>query len=557
MSEKLIQNLNYSYRCCKCDSILSLELIYENNEPIINYICTQKHFGKELISKFFELIIKNQKLNHNICNNCKQKNNKENLYKCVTCNKLYCNECYKVIISKQIHKLIKLSKYDITCPFHTNNYIKYCFQCNQNLCINCLNYHNNHNICDLSENIFQNKFEKLRKNISLYENKITEIIKIRDEIINYFTNFIEINNKILQFYKDMILIYDKNSNKKKINYFYLNNLENIKYNILRNQINCNELFKKSNEFNIFLSQFSYSTFVQVRILKAHYKPINHIKILNDGRLIASFSDGSLNVYNKDNRNLECMLKVHNENVLYFTQLIDNRIITCSTDTTMKIFKILDHDFHVDQVLNGHKEQVEKVLQYNENLLISISIDKTMKIWEKKNNEINYLCSKTIEYENKQKNANAIIINKNEFATLSYETIKFWNLNFENFKTINNINGSVFNQSMEMINNDILCIGCRDFFGFCFIKISTHQIMLRIKGPRIIFSLIKCKNDSFVASMIDENNKISIVKFKYNNVDLVKIYENNQNHDKLILNLTELNNGEIAAGSNDGIIKFYI
>ena len=71
------------------------------------------------------------------------------------------------------------------------------------------------------------------------------------------------------------------------------------------------------------------------------------------------------------------------------------------------------------------------------------------------------------------------------------------------------------------------------------------------------NLIKCKNDSFVASMLDENNKISIVKYKYNNVDLIKIYENNQNHDKLILNLTELNNGEIAAGSNDGIIKFYI
>ena len=557
MCDNLTQNLNYSYRCRKCDSILSLELTYENNKPIINYVCTQKHFGKELVYKFFELYIQNQNLNQNICFNCKKQNNIENLYKCLTCKNVYCNECYKDIMSKQIHKLIELIKFDITCHFHIKKYIKYCFRCNQNLCNYCSNNHKNHNIGDLSEKIYENKYEKLRKNINLYEKKISEIIKKKDEIIKYFTNFIQINNKILQFYKDMILIYDTSSNKKKMNYFYLNNVENIKYNILRNQIDCNELLEKSNEFNIFLSQFSYTTFKQIRTLKAHYKPITHIKILNDGRLITSFSDGSINIYNKDNRNLELMLKVHNENVLYFTQLIDNRIITCSTDKTMKIIKLEDCVFHIDQTLKGHEEQVEKVLQYNENLLISISVDKKMKIWEKKNNELNYLCTKTIEYENKQTNANAIIINKNEFATLSFDNIKFWNLNFVNFKTINNIKCSIFNQSMEMINNDILCICCKDFFGFCFIKISTHQIMLRIKGPRIIISLIKCKNNSFVASMLDENNKISIVKYKYNNIDLVKIYENNQNNDKIILNLTELNNGEIAAGNNEGIIKFYI
>ena len=552
--------LNNCFRCNKCNSILFLELNYENNEPIINYKCTQKHFGKEFISKFLDINkqkIKNTKQNK--CYKCKKEYNINNIYKCITCNQIFCNECQKILnFSKERHKFIELCNFDFTCPFHINKYLYYCYKCNQNLCIYCLDFHKNHQINKLSKIIHEKKFDKLRNNILLYEEKINQILRIKDEILIHLTDFININNKILQYFKDMLSIYDNYSKFTKNNYYFSINLQNIELNIQRNQMNCKEMITKIEEINYFISQFSYSTLKNKGILNAHYKPINHLDVLNDGRLISSFSDGLINIYNKDYHNIDIILKVHNENVLYFTQLLDNRLITCSTDSTMKIVKILnDNNYQVDQTLFGHNEQIEKVIQYNNNLLISISIDQNMKVWEKKENDLQYICTRTIQYEEKQTNANAIIINKNEFATLSCDVIKFWNLHFDNFKKITNIKPSIFSQSMEMINYDLLCIVCKDYVGFCFIKISTHQIMLRIKGPRVIFSLIKCKNNSFAVSMLDEKSKICITKYKFENDDFIKIFENKNAHIKLILTLTELNNGEIVTGSNDGIIKFWI
>ena len=227
---------------------------------------------------------------------------------------------------------------------------------------------------------------------------------------------------------------------------------------------------------------------------------------------------------------------------------------------LKVIKLIDQDkYQIEQILEGHTFWIFKVIEIKENELISISFDKTMKIW-KLNKKNKFECITTIIFQNKNSNCNLLKLNEKEFVTSSCqdECLKFWNLNNYSLITyIDNIKTPWPLKTLSLLANDILCVGGGQSKGFYFIKISTHQIMLRIKGPRVIFSLIKCQNNSFAVSMLDEKSKICITKYKFENDDFIKIFENKNAHIKLILTLTELNNGEIVTGSNDGIIKFWI
>ena len=43
----------------------------------------------------------------------------------------------------------------------------------------------------------------------------------------------------------------------------------------------------------------------------------------------------------------------------------------------------------------------------------------------------------------------------------------------------------------MLDNDILCVGGCNSKGFYLIKISNHQIIKNILGPKIIYSIYEC------------------------------------------------------------------
>ena len=80
-----------------------------------------------------------------------------------------------------------------------------------------------------------------------------------------------------------------------------------------------------------------------KILKNHTDYILHIDKLNDGRLISCSSDSSLNIYKKDSYDLQLSIKEHSNEIRSFTELNDRRIITCSADKTMKIIKLIGED----------------------------------------------------------------------------------------------------------------------------------------------------------------------------------------------------------------------
>ena len=261
-------------------------------------------------------------------------------------------------------------------------------------------------------------------------------------------------------------------------------------------------------------------------------------------------DNSLNIYKSNTFELQLKIKEHSSAIISFTQISDGRIITCSDDYTMKIIKLLEENkYQIDQELKEHSNYVYKVIEIKENELISISNDKTMKIW-KLNNENKFYCIKTITFSNNNSWGNILRLNDKEFVTSAREDkcIKFWNSDdYSNISTINNIETDWIPQNLCLLEDDILCVGGNNSKGFYLIKISTHQLIKNISGPKIIWSINECIDGLFLCSIIDDKDNHNLVKYKYDNLNLVKVTEKIKAHDNDIYSCVELNNGEIASG----------
>ena len=181
----------------------------------------------------------------------------------------------------------------------------------------------------------------------------------------------------------------------------------------------------------------------------------------------------------------------------------------------------------------------------------------MKIWNINNNK--YECTNTINFQNISYNTCDILkLNENEFVTSSCgdKCLKFWNSNnFTNISTINNIECSCLKRNLCKLNDDILCVGGINSKGFYLIKISTHQLLTNITGPNYISSIYKCFDGLFLCS-IYENNNHSLVKYKYENQNLIKIIEKEKAHTSYIYTCIELNDEIIASGGSDNIIRLW-
>ena len=201
---------------------------------------------------------------------------------------------------------------------------------------------------------------------------------------------------------------------------------------------------------------------------------------------------------------------------------------------MSIIKLInDNKYNIEQKLTGHSIYVFRAIEIRNHELISISNDKTMKIWKLNNNK--YECTNTIIFQNSNSNSynycNVLKVNEDEFVTYSQldKCLKFWNSNnYSNVSTINNIESIQYKVfPLCKLDDDIFCVGGK---GFYLIKISTHQFIKNIMDSFKIFSVCKCHDGLFLCKIQNENNKWSLVIYKYKNQNLSKIMEKENGFD---------------------------
>ena len=555
-------------RCIKCNLICSIKLSYIGNyEPRIIYECENNHYGnislEEYLNKYNNFSLLKEK-----CSNCgkDQKESKVDFLYCSICRIFICNSC-QINHNGDKHSIMDIRRYDSICSKHSNLYSAYCTKCKKNLCVYCLKKHNYHEMINLSELKYSKKSKlRLQEEMNNIKNRIKDLDKIKENIVSEINKIKESTKKEMELINILINSFEYVESQKNLNYNVIQNLKNIDKVFKANKIKIFEKLNKdgTNYLNILqdLKTINSSFQSNFKKLNNHTSYVYYISKLNDGRLISCSCDNLLNIYKKDTYELQVSVKEHEETIYCFTQLKDGRIITCSEDKTMKIIKLLeDNKYQIDQTLEGHKNAVYKVIEIKDNELISISYDKTMKIW-KLNTENKFECLLNIIFQNSNSYCNILKLNEFEFATSSCSDycIKFWNpKNYSNIATINSIYIEWTYDTMCLLDNDLLCVGGKDSKGFYLIKISSHQLIKNILGPQTIYSIIECIDGLFLCSILNENGNYAIVKYEYEyeTNNLKKVVEKEKSHDNYcIYSSIELNRRTIASCSNDNSIKLW-
>jgi surface protein len=148
----------------------------------------------------------------------------------VTCKQNLCPLCINNHNDK--HKIIDYDEKNFICNIHNDTFTSYCKECRLNLCKSCEKQHNKSHQIILYQNIFQNeeeiteKMNKFRKSIDIFNTDIREMIKILNKVKEKVENYYQINYDIVNNYDTL--------NK---NYYILQNISDIKYNIELNDIN--------------------------------------------------------------------------------------------------------------------------------------------------------------------------------------------------------------------------------------------------------------------------------------------------------------------------------
>ena len=570
-------------RCPKCNLICSLELYYKEGIPVIFYQCENEHKGnillKEYLNSYNKFSLSNEK-----CNECGkiQKEIKDKFYYCVKCSKFLCGICEKKHSNNE-HDIINYKKYDTLCKIHSNTFCCFCIKCNKNLCPYCQLEHKNHDLKNLSEfNYSEESKKELEENIKTIEINIEKLKELKKKIINIFDEFKDSNELEIQFIKLLQYTYQNQLNQHNFNFNIIKNLKNIEENFKLYKINILEkTLEMGNNYISNLNQYlqeydlkfnSFKNNIQInekndslnsfnnnfKTLNYHTDHVFYLLQLKDGRLASCSQDNRLNIYKKDNFELQLSIKESFGWVPSFTQLNDERIIICSYDKTIKIIKLLDENkYHVDQILKGHNYTIYKVIEINNNLIISISGDKTMKIW-KLNSENKFECFKTIFFQNGTY-SNILQLNQYEFVTTSQDDgcLKFWNLdNYSCITIINDIITDWIGQNLCLLNENLLCVGGTNSKGFYLIKIIERQIIKNIIGPRTIWNIYKCYDGLLLCSIIDEEGNNTLIKYKYEDENLITIVEKKNAHESKIYCCIELNNKIIASSGHYNLIKLW-
>lgn len=168
------------------------------------------------------------------------------------------------------------------------------------------------------------------------------------------------------------------------------------------------------------------------------------------------------MYTIPNLKKKFTLVQHTDAVYYISELDDGRLVSCSRDKTICVWKFCEDcsGYKCIKVITGHSAKVYKIIPISQNRMASCSEDKTIRIWSV--NEP-YKCLNTLLGHSGW--IHSIIQLKDlRLASISYDfTLRFWDLKAmkcQKENTVKNIFCSFFVSSNILIelNGDKIMIG---------------------------------------------------------------------------------------------------
>ena len=512
-----IENDSLLYTTCpKCARFPKL-IITSNKESPLTLICDNcKYTSSFHIPDYISLLSKNHpSLPCKQCSLCKHETPK---HFCIECSLTLCNTCTsKHSKSNDSHQLLNTNiQIETTCLKHKDYYVTfYCKQCSLYHCELCNeSEHKKHksiNICDIYDTHFtETKIKQYEKLLSKGEYYINEyhrkekehIINIlRQQITNIehaYQKYVIYNHNIIQLSK-LIL-----SSAKNINYYNLNLINNVMYNLnyALDSINVKRSSLEDANVSKYISYYETNSIIDVKHslykeglneitkltldtkgnnieeinpiteINYGYNEITSMFLLNDKRLAVA-SRQYLKVFNLQTGNCDIRMRENIEDVI---QLKNGKVVTGQRDKNIKIFKLTSSSLKLENTLSTHLRRVSKLIEIPSLVcFVSSSYDKNIKIW---NNNSPYDELYTLSGPHTESIFSMLYLpNKKHLVSAANELI-FWDLlTYQLITVIKGIN--CFNKdALIQINDNSLMIGEKIITTI--IDLNTYQIIKQIK-----------------------------------------------------------------------------
>ena len=160
------------------------------------------------------------------CDKCKN-NNKSNtfnneMYICYECKMNLCPLCKSM--HDKTHSIINYDNKNYICNKHNESYIKYCEDCNIDICLSCTNEHKNHKIILYQDKLIDIK--NLRNKLDVFNDEINKLKINLEKIANKFKKIIDNFYVIYNINNNILNNYVKNKHRNLNSLLNLNGIDN-------------------------------------------------------------------------------------------------------------------------------------------------------------------------------------------------------------------------------------------------------------------------------------------------------------------------------------------
>ena len=425
------------------------------------------------------------------------------------------------------------------------------------------------NLCIISKEekkINNKKLGKITKNKDKY---YTQDNKDNDQKTE---NKINLNNKNQEENKDcninstrtkeIIELDIKNKLEKKNSNFYVKKVSNRQAKLK---------FSKNSERKEINRTMPYKP-EKIKTIYENKKEIMNLILLHDGNFCTSSWDATIKIFNSEN--YELLLKItepNNYDVCYVLQLNDNSLILCSNCIYKYKLANGDKDYSLETKLSGYNDYLIKVIELKDNSLITCDWEYKIRVWKRittgnsNNNQYELIKSNINEGEHLcslcRLNDYEFISSSNSHLEKGNDTLRFYDLNYNNYKTIYNISCSELIDTICQIDEDYLCVAlqkwnAKQIKGIAIIDLKEKQIINIIQGDSMTcISLINSKEKIIITGGRDNTNKKSIIReWKLQNKgELIQLYEICTEQNDAITSIIKLNDGRIVSSNYDTTI----
>jgi len=269
-----------------------------------------------------------------------------------------------------------------------------------------------------------------------------------------------------------------------------------------------------------------------------------LELLKDGR-IASGAENII-IYNKNTYKPDLIINDHSSPILYIKQLSSGFLASCSEDKTVKIFKINENSYHLNQILE-HKDCLKKIIELENKQLISCCY-KGISVFFNNNNEY----KKYYEISTNGSCYSVVQTKYNEicYSESSNNSICFYNLHErKTTNIINNIESAGYwFEKMVMINRNLMLIGGHEIY---LVNVNKYSLIKVMDPPDGIVDSICLLNENYFIT----GGRDTIAQWRIDDEDLIVISKKEKIHSGCILDLLKIRDGRIiSSGESDHLIR---